>query len=260
MFKKIVCYITLYSFLLYLTGCYTTKKVAYDAVTEEDDVEQVVLKSGNTVDVYQGKLIKKQPYSVEVTHDTAKTQFPLDYINEIRQTGPETIDKAELINNEKVSEVVLTTGKLIKINLTNVYDDKKSLIKYQYFGKERTVPLSLISEVRKYPGSKVEIENIVLDNEINIYEIVTKDFNLLKADKIKMIKSTSAVVGLDSSYSRIAIPADSVLYFNVSRVNTRSIVGGCLLLTALAVVAYIMWATHETSEHLSNSSCFGGKK
>lgn len=260
MFKKVVCYMTLYSFLLYLTGCYTTRKIAYDAVTEEDDIEQVVFKSGNTVDVYQGKLIKRQPYTVEVTYGTSKTQFPIDYINEIRQTGPKTIDKAELINNEKVSEVVLTTGKLIKINSTNVYDDKNSLVKYQYFGKERTVPLSLISEVRKYPGSKVEIENIVLDSEINAYEVVTKDFNLLKADKIKIIKSGSAIVGLDSSYSRISIPVDSISYVNASKVNPTAIVGGCLLLTVVAAVVYLVIIGHETSEHLFDGSCFSGKK
>jgi hypothetical protein len=259
MFKKIVCYITLYSFLLYLTGCYTTKKIAYDAVTEEDDIEQVVLKSGSTVDVYQGKLIKKNPYTVEVIHDTSKIQYPVDYLNEIRQTGPKTIDKSALINNEKVSEVVLTTGKLIKINLTNVYDDKNSLIKYQYFGKERTVPLSLISEVRQYPGTKIEIGDIVLDNEINIYEIVTKDFNLLKADKIKMIKSNSAIIGLDSSYSRIAIPVDSVSYVNVSKVNTTSIIGGCLLITVLAAVVYAIWAWHDISNHIFGGGCLSGK-
>ena len=260
MFKKVVCYITLYSFLLYLTGCYTTKKIAYEAVTEEDDIERVVLKSGNAIDVYEGKLIKRQPYTVEVIHGTSKTQFPIDYINEIRQTGPVTIDKAGLISNEKVSEVVLTTGKLIKINLTNVYDEKNSLIKYQYFGKERTVPLSLISEVRKYPGSKVEIENIVLDNEINIYEIVTKEFNLLKADKIKIIKSNSAIVGLDSSYSKIAIPVDSVSYVNVSKVNPTAILGGCLLITVIVAVVYAVWISHDISEHIFHDSCLSGKK
>lgn len=254
MIRQILCGFTLLAFVNLLMGCTSVEKVpVQEAERAAEKITELVLIEGDLVQFNKdGAIFLPSQEGVLGSRMDGNPEFiPLSGLRECRISPPQSVS-VENLGNARIAEVVLKSRLLVGFQPPGaVYDSAGHLILgTKTDGTAARYPLGRVASIRTAVPASISVRELQLHQEQTVYEVVeNQGVAFTFGPKGGHFEKRDAVfTGTDWTGTHVDVPASSVLYARVTKVNAVGTILAVLGVTVgvVLVIFLIALATKQS--------------